>query len=587
MKKILSVIFCLVFVCLQTMTVFAYTPGAGVENPYSWDVTGGEEEEPLPFGAATAFVTAFIVNSAAMQLSNELYDENGASVHVTDEQKVKYTFERGIENASNHYTRSRYDNMNSVEAAREMARVARIREGFTDEALAQADAPPVSVPYQLPQVTSTVWDENSEALQSAFLMQKVFVNNVNYTASSKSDYNDLDGIKTTDFGNEAYWVLKSTCASYNQTLTLTFYNGEHTVTFPVQGSGATYNTVYHKIYNPVSMKLSNGAYGLYFPYSVQYSSTVRRGITGPALIDGLNYCYYSQARKQYYAVKNSTEIYLPTTYVHPSQYAYDLILGDSTMNAQQNIVIKMPDGTYTNTKTGAVYDPAKDVDRLLDGKTGTITYPKNKVLETTINEYMDAYHKTGTYDGVTTTYTAEEILQALDTARADTVVQESIPADTAASNENAGFFGNILAWLKSIWAKLVDGFQGVIDWLRSIWRSIAGVSEDVGAIADSITGDAADADTEQERMKLSEAIVTRFPFCLAWDMKNVLLALNAEPIPPKWDIPFNISMFGIDETITIDLTGETYTKWITAFKWFIFVGFVLCLITGTLFFIRN
>ena len=587
MKKILSVIFCIVFLGLQTVTVFAYTPGVGVDNPYSWDTTGGEEEEPLPFGAATAFVTAFIVNSAAMQLSNELYDENGASRPVTDEQKIKYTFERSLTDASNHYTRSRYDNMTSVEAAREMSRFARASAGFTDEALAQADAPPVSVAYQLPQVSSLVWEENTDVLQSAFLMQKVFINNVNFTASSKSDYNELDGVKTTDFGNDAYWVLKSTCANYGQTVTLTMYNGEHTVTFQVLGVNGTYDWVYHSIYNPVCMKLSNGAYGLYFPYYIKVRDTIRKAISSPVLIDGVNYCYYNSTKKQYYAMINGVEVYLPATYLNPAQYAYDLLLGDSAINVQESIIVKNPDGTYSNKETGVVYDPSKDVDRLLEGKTGTITYPRNKVIETTINEYMDAYHKTGTYDGVTTTYTAQEIAQALETVQADVVVQESIPADTAASNENAGFFSNILAWLKSIWQKLVDGFQSVVEWLRSIWRSIAGVGEDVGAIADSITGDSADADTEQERMKLSEAIVSRFPFCLAWDMKNVLSALNAEPIPPKWEIPFQISMFNIDETVTIDLTGETYTKWFTAFKWFIFVGFVLCLITGTLYFIRN
>lgn len=47
---------------------------------------------------------------------------------------------------------------------------------------------------------------------------------------------------------------------------------------------------------------------------------------------------------------------------------------------------------------------------------------------------------------------------------------------------------------------------------------------------------------------------TKFPFCLPWDLYNVFVVLNAEPVAPKFDIPFKFDRLGIDYTFSIDLS---------------------------------
>lgn len=56
-------------------------------------------------------------------------------------------------------------------------------------------------------------------------------------------------------------------------------------------------------------------------------------------------------------------------------------------------------------------------------------------------------------------------------------------------------------------------------------------------------------------MSLPETLFKeKFPFCLPWDLYNVFVILNAEPIAPKFDIPFKFERFGIDYVFTIDLS---------------------------------
>lgn len=47
---------------------------------------------------------------------------------------------------------------------------------------------------------------------------------------------------------------------------------------------------------------------------------------------------------------------------------------------------------------------------------------------------------------------------------------------------------------------------------------------------------------------------TKFPFCLPWDLYNVFVLLNAEPVAPKFDIPFKLDRLGIDYTFSVDLS---------------------------------
>lgn len=45
-----------------------------------------------------------------------------------------------------------------------------------------------------------------------------------------------------------------------------------------------------------------------------------------------------------------------------------------------------------------------------------------------------------------------------------------------------------------------------------------------------------------------------FPFCIPFDLIHLLSVLDADPVAPKWEIPFKFPAYGVDETIVIDLS---------------------------------
>lgn len=45
-----------------------------------------------------------------------------------------------------------------------------------------------------------------------------------------------------------------------------------------------------------------------------------------------------------------------------------------------------------------------------------------------------------------------------------------------------------------------------------------------------------------------------FPFCIPFDLIHLLSVLDADPVAPRWEIPFKFPVYGVDETIVIDLS---------------------------------
>ena len=68
----------------------------------------------------------------------------------------------------------------------------------------------------------------------------------------------------------------------------------------------------------------------------------------------------------------------------------------------------------------------------------------------------------------------------------------------------------------------------------------------------------------------------KFPFCLPWDLYNLFAGFNTSAEAPRFVIPFKIERFGIDESITIDLSE--FTEQVKIVRFFIGAGFVLALI---------
>lgn len=80
---------------------------------------------------------------------------------------------------------------------------------------------------------------------------------------------------------------------------------------------------------------------------------------------------------------------------------------------------------------------------------------------------------------------------------------------------------------------------------------------------------------------LGAALVSRFPFCVPWDFVDTLKILNAEPIPPVFDVtlvPASVAArWGVsgNYTIHVDLTSAEYAKLFVALRWGTLVGFCL------------
>lgn len=65
---------------------------------------------------------------------------------------------------------------------------------------------------------------------------------------------------------------------------------------------------------------------------------------------------------------------------------------------------------------------------------------------------------------------------------------------------------------------------------------------------------------------IGNEIITKFPFCLPWDIMAILSALKSVPEVPVFEVPFKIPSWGIDTTFTLDLTD--FQKLSDVSKWF-------------------
>ncbi|MEG1709604.1 MAG: hypothetical protein RR285_12960 [Acinetobacter sp.] len=74
----------------------------------------------------------------------------------------------------------------------------------------------------------------------------------------------------------------------------------------------------------------------------------------------------------------------------------------------------------------------------------------------------------------------------------------------------------------------------------------------------------------------------KFPFCVPFDLIHLIQALSATPKSPKWEIPFKFPSFGIDESLTLDLTRYETVAEIVRITTVISFIFFLILVTRRL-----
>lgn len=98
----------------------------------------------------------------------------------------------------------------------------------------------------------------------------------------------------------------------------------------------------------------------------------------------------------------------------------------------------------------------------------------------------------------------------------------------------------------------------------------------------SIPIPAVDADFAD--FQLSPSVATVFPFCIPWDLVRGIKLLAADPVAPRFEIPFNVPSFGevfpgYEGTVVIDFAE--YDKYFKVVRWgtFMIAMFGICFLT--------
>lgn len=116
--------------------------------------------------------------------------------------------------------------------------------------------------------------------------------------------------------------------------------------------------------------------------------------------------------------------------------------------------------------------------------------------------------------------------------------------------------------------------------LGDILSAINAATSAVGSIADAITQVPTFPDAGS--LSLPALIVSKFPFCIPFDAYHLVTLLDAEPVAPRFEIPFKVGP--VDEVIVFDFAY--FDKAIQVFRWFEQIAFVGALMYATRNFIK-
>lgn len=146
-------------------------------------------------------------------------------------------------------------------------------------------------------------------------------------------------------------------------------------------------------------------------------------------------------------------------------------------------------------------------------------------------------------------------------------------------NQDSYDDSSVLYWLKRIWAKLGSGDIDTRpvdpvadpwdfgDWLKQLWANFT--AELIGMGQDLL------ADLAQDLHDL----VTKFPFCIPWDIAALLALLAAEPVAPSITWPwYTVGANGqlVSTNITVDLSDyDEYFGGVRLILKLLFVGLLL------------
>ncbi|MEG1810319.1 MAG: hypothetical protein RR232_01045 [Clostridia bacterium] len=170
----------------------------------------------------------------------------------------------------------------------------------------------------------------------------------------------------------------------------------------------------------------------------------------------------------------------------------------------------------------------------------------------------------------------------------------SIPYDTEGVEDVIGSWGNAIgagdigndvvislplpATDADVYTSLLAGIDALTASNAQQARLIALLQQ---AIIDAQTAakvGASDIDIDIDDVKLSTAIMTRFPFCIPFDLYNAFAAFSGLPRKaPKWSLPWSVN--GVNTSIDIDLSY--FDKLATVVRWGVLISFNIGLILIT------
>lgn len=88
-----------------------------------------------------------------------------------------------------------------------------------------------------------------------------------------------------------------------------------------------------------------------------------------------------------------------------------------------------------------------------------------------------------------------------------------------------------------------------------------------------------DSELDLDKYKMDTGIIAKFPFCVPYDLINMLKKLKRVGEPPRFEIPFTIKSIGVNETIIFDF--KDYESVVVIVRWFLLFSFVASLILVT------
>lgn len=178
------------------------------------------------------------------------------------------------------------------------------------------------------------------------------------------------------------------------------------------------------------------------------------------------------------------------------------------------------------------YDPPEGLNDLQSWE-GTVTNAPDTNLDQLMEDIFDQ-SASGTLD------VSGEVV--------DTPAEPQVsPVPTAAPGDIIGGLDTISGQLEGI----DNTLTGVQEGVGEAVGQLEGINEGIGSISEALE---VPTTSEANQLKLPD-LRTLFPFCIPFDLYNIISAFSVEPQAPHVQIPFNIPRIGLEYTFDLDFSS--------------------------------